>query len=484
MMKRGPTDKQLEMMTSDGRRRITPIFILPTSDNSSQSNISMNGGGMQMQSSSRESKSKIVIEKLNGIVEPNVSPGKKSASPVLDKPSDKGGAAPTPKPNMIGVKHKPGPVTSNGVMTNGTKSSSAPQPPVNMIQVKKAPGKQPTTAPANKQSNTATETSANKKSSEDNSGHVKKKANRIESSSSDSDSSDSDSSSSSSDDETSQTSKSGGDSAKNKTKQPTGQSASKPGIMNNKRKADDAPSSQPAKKRGRPPGTATPIQTKAAPSTAPAPATKVTIASPAAPVTSTPMPMISAHPTPGLPPLLLTNNRQSLHFSQHKVAGSTLNIYVHNDYQRTSVGNLHKVSSHATPSPESPVLWDLILPAAVTAVLSSPHQLLISCRDATLHLISASGKRQLPAIVFPAPPHKLSLSPCGEILVCVTTSAKMFLWKLAKENSLPKIYLKNEDIGPLNRLNKKLSISISRISFNSDKLPILSLRLKFVKFYP
>ena len=99
-------------MTSDGRRRITPIFILPTSDNSNQTN-SMNGnsstdsfGKYQMQSSSSESKSKIVIEKLNGIVEPNVSPGKKSSSPVNDKPSS--GAAPAPKPNMIAVKHKPG----------------------------------------------------------------------------------------------------------------------------------------------------------------------------------------------------------------------------------------------------------------------------------------------------------------------------------------------------------------------------------------
>jgi len=182
---------------------------------------------------------------------------------------------------------------------------------------------------------------------------------------------------------------------------------------------------------------------------------------------------MTTHSIPGLPPLILTNNRQHLYFSQHKVQGKTVNIYVHNDYQRTSLGSLHKVSAHSTPSPESPILWDLILPAAVTAVLSSQHQLLLSCRDATLHLITASGSRQLPAVVFPAAPHKLSVSPCGGMLVCVTTTAKLFLWKL--NTALPTVVLKNEDIGPLNRINKRISISISKISFNKEKLPVLQL---------
>merc|ERR1719346_145402 len=151
-------------------------------------------GKYQMQSSSSESKSKIVIEKLNGIVEPNVSPGKKSSSPVNDKPSS--GAAPAPKPNMIAVKHKPGPVANNtnSKQMNGSAEgqNSKPQPPVNMIQVKKAPGK---AAPASEPVTKVDESNPTQN-------QVKKKVNRIESSSSDSDSSDSDSSSSSSDDET------------------------------------------------------------------------------------------------------------------------------------------------------------------------------------------------------------------------------------------------------------------------------------------
>ena len=136
--KRGPTDKQLEMITSDGRRRITPISIPP--------------GTKLMQSSG--AKSKIVIEKLDGIVEPNVSPGKKSGSPVSD--NSQLSSSPAPKTNMIAIKHKPGPINntnpainSSTAKVNGTTSvtasdssdSQARGPPVNMIKEKKASGK-------------------------------------------------------------------------------------------------------------------------------------------------------------------------------------------------------------------------------------------------------------------------------------------------------------------------------------------------------
>ena len=498
--KRGPTDKQLEMMTSDGRRRITPIFILPTAEDTVNTS-SMNGnscesfGKNQMQSSSSGAKSKIVIEKLDGIVEPNVSPGKKSGSPVSDTPLSQGSPSPAPKTNMIAIKHKPGPINNtnpainSNTKVNGTASvtasdssdSQARAPPVNMIQVKKAPGKPPADSTVKKSDETVSS-----------SGQVKKKINRIDSSSSESDSSDSDSSSSSSDDETtSQTSKSGADTdragqetSKNKTK--TEKPAAKPVIMNNKRKNEDTGSGQqPPKKRGRPPGTG-PVSGSSTPvlktSTAPTPTT----AASSAHTTSTPAPAVASSPSTvssavsvaaqqvaGLPPLALTNNRQNVNYSQHRLGSCLLNMFVQNDFQRTSLGSLHKVSSHEAPSLDSPLVWDLILPAPVTAVLSSPHHLLVACRDATLHLLSTSGSRTFPPAVFPAPPHRMAVSPCGNLLVCVTTNAKLFLWKL---DLIPKIILKNEDIGPLNRINKRVSVTITKITFNSDKLPILSLR--------
>ena len=145
---------------------------------------------------------------------------------------------------------KPGPAANNtnSKQMNGSAEgqNSKPQPPVNMIQVKKAPGK---AAPASEPVTKVDESNPTQN-------HVKKKVNRIESSSSDSDSSDSDSSSSSSDDETtSQTSKSGAENGEKVKSSKPAPASSKPGIMNNKRKAEDSTNAlQPAKKRGRPPG--------------------------------------------------------------------------------------------------------------------------------------------------------------------------------------------------------------------------------------
>jgi len=485
--KRGPTDKQLEMRTSDGRRRITPIYILPNSETTNQAVINGNSmssesfGKYQMQSSSSEAKSKIRVEKLDGVVEPNVSPGKKS-SPGNEKPSASSSAPPPPKPNMIAIKHKPGPVNNTNPVINSTKpnsastevkastttdSSDSQAPKVNMIQVKKAPGK-----PAE-----SVKKSDDEKSS-------KKKHNRIESSSSESDSSDSDSSTSSSDDETaSQTSKSGGDTdktdknadAKSKSKPDPPSVSSKAGIMVNKRKADDQPSASqpPAKKRGRPPssvatGTATPIQTK----TAPTPVVSATPTQPPPVPLQPSLPPSPSRPCPGLPPISLTNNRQNHYFTQHKVGSKVLNIFVQNDHLKTPAGPLHRVSVHMAANLTSPLLWEMMFPSSITAVLSCPHHILLSCRDATLHLISCAGARLLPPVCLPSPPHKLTVSPTGDMLACVTTLARLFLWKLEK---LPKVIIKNEEIGPLNRINKKQSISLMKITFTPEKQPVLSL---------
>jgi len=479
--KRGPTDKQLEMRTSDGKRRITPMFILPNSEttnqtvlNGSNSMSSESFGKYQMQSSSSEAKSKIRVEKLDGVVEPNVSPGKKT-SPSTEK-STSGSTAPAPpKATMIAIKHKPGPVNnSNPALNSGSVSESKPTtatdssdsqaPKVNMIPIKKAPGK-----PAE----------SLKKSDDDKS--VKKKPNRIDSSSSESDSSDSDSSSSSSDDETaSQTSKSGGDTEKNndvKSKQradPTVNVSGKAGIMNNKRKAEEPPTAlPPAKKRGRPPssvatGTATPIPTK----TAPTPSSTPAQCPVPTPVTQVALPPSPSRPCPGLPPLSLANNRQSHHFTQHKVGLKVLNLFTQNEHSRSPAGMLHRVAAHSHNNLISPVIWELVFPSPITAVLSSPYHLLLTCRDATLHFLGSSGSRLLPPVCLPSPPHKLAMSNAGDILACVTTNARLFLWKMEKN---PKVIIKNEEIGPLNRINKKQSISLMKITFTPDNQPILSL---------
>ena len=74
-----PTDKQIEARTSDGRRRITPIFIPPPNvENGApeQSTTSQQFGMVEFDSSSTQEKSRIAVEKRNDIVKPNISPGK------------------------------------------------------------------------------------------------------------------------------------------------------------------------------------------------------------------------------------------------------------------------------------------------------------------------------------------------------------------------------------------------------------------------
>merc|ERR1719411_1849830 len=125
------------MVFSASGRRITPIFILPDAEQTVNT-TAMNGnncesfGKNQMQSSSSGAKSKIVIEKLDGIVEPNVSPGKKSGSPLSDNSASQPSSSPAPKTNRIAIKHKPGPINntnpalnSSTAKVNGTASVTA-----------------------------------------------------------------------------------------------------------------------------------------------------------------------------------------------------------------------------------------------------------------------------------------------------------------------------------------------------------------------
>merc|ERR1719370_741410 len=335
---KGPLDKQIEMKTSDGRRRITPIFILPNSDsaNSLMANPVVNGvngnstssesmAKYHMQSSSSGAKSKIRIEKVDGVVEPNVSPGKKkegkissttTSGPTITSTSSTTSAQalpPAPKANMIAIKHKPGPV-------------NIPNPAIKTVAL---PVK-PTSASSSDQqgSNTNTDSSDSQSAKEKTKkGDVKekdkakkKKSNRIESSTDSSDSSESDSSSSSSDDETaSQTSGTEKDEKRNEQPKKPGPSAPMPAksaLVTSKRKAEDAPVvvQPPPKKRGRPPGSGnlTPVRAAAPPPSQPA----TPAAPPATLAVPLPTPSSPSRPCPGLPPLTLVNNRQKLHFSQ------------------------------------------------------------------------------------------------------------------------------------------------------------------------
>ncbi|XP_012227653.1 protein HIRA [Linepithema humile] len=79
---KGPINKQIETRTSDGKRRITPMFIPPPAD-TTDTNISGSLGTPTF-TSKVQTKSSIVIEKRNDVVAPNVSSSVKSA--IIDTP--------------------------------------------------------------------------------------------------------------------------------------------------------------------------------------------------------------------------------------------------------------------------------------------------------------------------------------------------------------------------------------------------------------
>ena len=112
---KGPVDKQIEARTSDGKRRITPIFIPMAVENGSTPQQSQPFGLAEFGSSSTQEKSRIAIEKREGIVKPNVSPNKVKNGEVSN------------------------PEATSSQQTNGTNQPSVKEekPKVNIIQVRK-----------------------------------------------------------------------------------------------------------------------------------------------------------------------------------------------------------------------------------------------------------------------------------------------------------------------------------------------------------
>jgi len=167
----GPTDKQIEARTSDGRRRITPIFIPMSSIENGTSAGSGAGpstfGITEFGSTSTKERSKISVEKRNDIVKPNISPNKQgnstssndsppvsasvtpkttppatSTNATIKKADQKKPEGQEPKVNILQAKKKP----SAGTLT----TTSGNEPPVNIIKVKKKPG--PSSSPPKQQS--------------------------------------------------------------------------------------------------------------------------------------------------------------------------------------------------------------------------------------------------------------------------------------------------------------------------------------------
>lgn len=113
MLIRGPTDKQIETRTADGKRRITPVFIPPPVDDmmddghhsSHASNHSTAASALVPPtfSSSTESKSRIVVEKRDEVTRPGLPSTTSSCSPPPPPPPL---PPPPPPPNATAVQRK------------------------------------------------------------------------------------------------------------------------------------------------------------------------------------------------------------------------------------------------------------------------------------------------------------------------------------------------------------------------------------------
>ncbi|XP_045542811.1 protein HIRA homolog [Papilio machaon] len=117
-----PMDRQIETRTSDGKRRITPVFIPLTNVDANESLGSQPGGGEHCFSTSSQSKSRIRVERRDDIViHPNVSNHATSHNNTsnnndngLDQRLRKRGGGPLPGPRAEELAARAGGGTSGG----------------------------------------------------------------------------------------------------------------------------------------------------------------------------------------------------------------------------------------------------------------------------------------------------------------------------------------------------------------------------------
>ena len=396
---KGPTDKQIEARTSDGKRRITPIFIPP--DESSQG-----FGTGEFQSLSTKETSRIEIEKREGVVKPNVSPNAKKNLKGSSASSSSGATA------GAGLSSNS---NSNSVPTSKTKEDvdeASDDDGVNVIQIRRKPRKMVITS-----------------SDEEEDGDREKKTSSKEVQK---------------DDEPSA-----------KLKELT---QSRPNLLVAKRKGENGEESPRPKKRGRPPlnrsreeeqDTATvakareedPDKRQEAVAAAP-----IVVRSSSAALSGSAV----------LPPALITRPR-NLTFSPASAGGAKASVQVVNWFSKEDDGSeapLHLVkftrprdSTVLAERAEESSVVRVLLPSPVNSVnvACSSELVVLTCLDASLHLFAAGGQRLFPPIMLPSPVSNVSVS--GDTLAAVTTVGRFFLWRFCKDRGYaPAAAVRNECI--------------------------------------
>lgn len=439
---RGPTDKQIEARTSDGRRRITPIYIPPpTVENGTTENgesaMAKFGTG-EFGSSSTQEKSRIAIEKRDDIVKPNISPGKHSDN-------SNSMAAPVSTPTVKEAKPK--------------------EPPVNIIQVKKKPG------PISLHNNEAVIQPPKRKrvavlsdSSED-----EDKAEELGDTEDDSSVSVTSVASRQNKDEVNK--EFGSSSKDTKLKEAK---MKKPDLMTSattiacKRKNEDSSVSldERPKKRGRPP-----LQREKS----------VTLESHELEKQPTEDSISKQVPTTTLP---ITYNKAPLKLPVLKIDKSrvynfSLNcgkvtVSVHNNCLSLPQGSMHQIKARVVLNAhKGGTEWQVAFSSPISTLTSSDSLIIAACRDGSLYLFKPDGQQMFPPWMMPSGLSKIVTA--NNRLAVVTSCAHLYVWNLSEEP--PKVVLRREPVQCLltnnNSASEKMA-TVARLSFNeADTQPVI-----------
>jgi WD40 repeat protein len=507
MQPRSGPSKQIEARTSDGRRRITPIFIPPDAEESQGAR-----GVDEFGSSSTQEKSKIEVEKMDGIVHPNVSPGKEGRKDK-DNGNENGNDNGNDKEEQ--KKKKDDDEEEDDDDEDGKTEKKKPdiedEIPVNVIRVKKAPGptsisKEPTvnTIAVKKKPSNGSGSGGGGGTSSSSSSSPKISAarkNRIISDSSDSassSSSDADSSDDSGDDDEEKNKKSDSGNDAKKVQNGTASSSSsasakdrdekmnakkkdislsRPGLFGSAKKRKHPNSSstpsddfeERAKKRGRPPGSG--FREPESPSRVPPPAAPSSMPPPSAALPETDQyqtvssSSAAANYQTSLPTLTI-DKAQTVAFT---IGTEKLAVAVHNNYKSFSGRGNHSVHLLKCQRSEGRN-WHTLLPGEVGALAASEKYLLVACKDATFNVFTPAGARKFPPIMLPAALSNIDVDK--NMIAAVTETAKFFLWEM-KDTGL-KAILRNECIlSLLQSDDEDEDVTVSKLSFSSSHRPVI-----------
>ncbi len=387
---KGPTDKQIEARTSDGKRRITPIFIPPD-----EAEKTADFGSGEFKSLSTQEKSQIEIEKRDGVVKPNVSPSKSQS-----QSSSSNGTTSSQKSN------------SNSQQPNN-EEKDADEPVVNIIQVRRKPRRIVDSSDEEEENPVEKKKGNDGKTSKNRTMEAKLRELAM---------------------------------AKPDLMTAKRKATESSGCGSGSGEGGDSPR---PKKRGRPPVNRTTSSTEV---TVPAKGHEENLPAPSAISNGnynsginiylkSASEEMSTHAV--LPPLLIDKRKNyAFSFGDEKVLMSVVNGFKSlsgNDGSDDVSGcpeavHLVKFSHH------SGISQKVLLSSAVTCVCACSGVLVVSCADATVHLFDSSGRRCFPPFAVPAPLSQLVTSE-GR-LAAVTTTGRFFLWRLV--NDRPEVLLRNE----------------------------------------